>query len=82
MPYEQEAFVLKYCANVLGLLEQDPEVFFQGESVTIDVQALIHQRNQARADKDWAKADEIRDALLSEGITLEDTAEGTLWRKT
>ena len=46
-----------------------------------DVEALIAARNQARADKDWAESDRIRDELLAMGITLEDTADGTIWRR-
>lgn len=43
------------------------------------VQAMITQRAQARADKDWAAADRIRDAIAAAGIALEDTADGTHW---
>lgn len=43
------------------------------------VQTMISQRAQARADKDWAAADRIRDAIAAAGIALEDTADGTHW---
>ena len=43
------------------------------------VQTMITQRAQARADKDWAAADRIRDAIAAAGITLEDTPDGTHW---
>nr|MBS1902018.1 cysteine--tRNA ligase [Actinomycetota bacterium] len=43
------------------------------------VQAMIAQRAQARADKDWPAADRIRDAIGAAGITLEDTPDGTHW---
>lgn len=43
------------------------------------VQTMITQRAQARADKDWAAADRIRDAIAAAGITLEDTPAGTHW---
>jgi cysteinyl-tRNA synthetase len=45
------------------------------------VAALVTAREQARANKDWAEADRIRDELLAQGIVLEDTASGTVWRR-
>lgn len=45
------------------------------------IRILIEERKQARASKDWSRADEIRDSLASEGIILEDSAEGTIWKK-
>jgi cysteinyl-tRNA synthetase len=41
---------------------------------------MIMDRNEARASKDWAKADEIRDRMKEKGIVLEDGPEGTTWR--
>jgi cysteinyl-tRNA synthetase len=41
---------------------------------------LIAERNEARGKKNWARADEIRDQLASQGIVLEDTPQGTVWR--
>ena len=75
---------LKQLAGVLGLLEQDPEAFLQGgadNDEVAEIEALIKQRNEARATKDWAKADEARDKLTQMGIVLEDSANGTTWRK-
>jgi len=42
---------------------------------------LVAQREQARKDKDFAESDRIRDLLASEGISLEDAAEGTIWQR-
>ncbi len=80
----QLAIKLKELAGVLGLLEQNPESFLQGDSndnEVAEIEALIKQRNDARANKDWAKADEARDKLTAMGIVLEDGANGTTWRK-
>lgn len=75
---------LKQLAGVLGLLEQDPEAFLQGDTdndEVAEIEALIKQRNEARAAKDWATADEARNKLTAMGIVLEDGANGTTWRK-
>ena len=79
---------LKAQANGLGLLEADPEVFFQGGIVSGDteldpeaVAAFIQQRLDARQNRDWAEADRIRDLLKDRGIVLEDGAGGTTWRR-
>ena len=63
-------------AGALGLELSDAD-----EEVDLDVTALVAQREQARAHKDWAGADRIRDELLERGIQLEDTPNGTIWRK-
>lgn len=47
-----------------------------------DVEALIKEREEARATKNWVRADEIREQLSAQGIVLEDTSSGTLWRRT
>jgi cysteinyl-tRNA synthetase len=49
--------------------------------VDSDVESLIKQREEARASKDWALADQIRKQLSEQGIVLEDTPSGTLWRR-
>ncbi|NQZ31071.1 MAG: cysteine--tRNA ligase [Oceanospirillaceae bacterium] len=71
-------------ADSIGLLQQDPESFLQGDAkegeISADViEALIVDRKQARANKDFAESDRIRDALLAQGIVLKDTREGTSW---
>ncbi len=47
-----------------------------------EIQKLIGERNAARKEKNFARADEVRDQLAEMGITLEDTADGTIWRRT
>jgi cysteinyl-tRNA synthetase len=75
---------------VLGLLERDADAFLQGghagaesgEGLSAeDIEGLIAQRLQARANKDWAESDRIRDELAAQGIVLEDGAGGTTWRR-
>ncbi|NCF75946.1 MAG: cysteine--tRNA ligase [Proteobacteria bacterium] len=73
---------------LLGLLYQNAEDYFtQGQpgdsaAPTADaIEALIAERKAARADGDYAGADRIRDELLAAGIELEDSREGTRWRK-
>jgi cysteinyl-tRNA synthetase len=63
-------------AGALGLVLSDAD-----DEMDSDVAALVARREQARADKDWAGADRIRGELLERGIQLEDTPNGTIWRK-
>lgn len=77
---------LRKLAHVLGLLEQDPELFLQSGAQTdgdevAKIEALIKQRNDARSSKDWALADSARDQLNELGIVLEDGPQGTTWRR-
>ena len=70
----------------MGLLEQDPEAWFAAQTVDADidaaaVEALIAERAQARADKDYAAADAARDKLTAMGVAIEDTPDdGTIWK--
>ena len=78
------AYLLVKLANVLGLLHQTSEQFLQGDesdSEVEQIEALIKQRNDARANKDWASADDARDQLAALNIVLEDGPNGTTWRK-
>ncbi|WP_318449345.1 cysteine--tRNA ligase [Photobacterium leiognathi] len=76
---------MRELADVLGLLSQEPETFLQGgageDDDVAEIEALIQQRLDARAAKDWAAADEARDKLMAMGIILEDGAQGTTWRR-
>ncbi|MFC3533710.1 cysteine--tRNA ligase [Vogesella facilis] len=80
------ARLLKDLGGVLGLLQRDPEAFLQGEAggdglSAEQVEALIQARKDARAAKNWAESDRIRDELTAAGIVLEDSAAGTSWRR-
>ncbi|BAX52504.1 Cysteine--tRNA ligase [Photobacterium damselae subsp. piscicida] len=75
---------MRELANVLGLLGQEPEVFLQSganDDDVAEIEALIQQRLDARAAKDWAAADQARDKLTEMGIILEDGPQGTTWRR-
>ncbi|MDO7597086.1 MAG: cysteine--tRNA ligase [Pseudomonadota bacterium] len=71
--------------DVLGLFQQSADAFLLGDTnnddLAVKVEALIDGRNTARANKDWSKADEVRDELTAMGIILEDNAGKTTWRK-
>ncbi|UCH62452.1 MAG: cysteine--tRNA ligase [Fidelibacterota bacterium] len=57
-------------------------IYFNLDSETgADIKRLIKERDQARKDGDWARADAIREELLTRGIILEDTSSGTIWKK-
>ena len=79
------AFILVSLGEVLGVAQNSPEDFFQGGGENSDevaeIEALIKQRKDARANKDWAMADDARDKLAALNIILEDSAGGTTWRK-
>lgn len=73
---------LRASANFLGLLAQSAEGWFQGEGEdTLWIELQIEDRNAAKKARDFAKSDAIRDALKAKGIILEDTAQGTIWRR-
>ncbi|WP_199611452.1 cysteine--tRNA ligase [Flocculibacter collagenilyticus] len=81
---QQAAAMLVKLGTVLGLLQQSADDFLKAGSDDDEVaviEALIKQRNDARASKDWAAADDARDKLSAMNIVLEDSAEGTTWRK-
>ena len=63
-------------ADILGL-----KVIKEEELLDEDIEALIAERQQARKDKNFARADEIRDELMAKGIILEDTREGVRWKR-
>jgi cysteinyl-tRNA synthetase len=78
------AVTLKYLAGLMGLLQEEPTAFLQAgfaEDDKIAIERLIDERIQARLERNWNRADQIRAGLLSQGIELEDGAQGTTWRK-
>ena len=77
---------LKALGGIIGLLQRDPTEFLQGGAVSDglsneEIDDLIARRKQARADKNWAESDRIRDLLNKHKIILEDNAGGTTWRR-
>ncbi|MBI3771402.1 MAG: cysteine--tRNA ligase [Gammaproteobacteria bacterium] len=80
------AGALKYLGGVLGLLQDDADVFLKGGVSNgglsdAEIEALIQQRLDARKAKNWAEADRVRNELQAKGIILEDGAGGTTWRR-
>ena len=77
---------IKKLAEILGLLENDAQQFLQGSTsegslADDDINSLIEQRVIAKQEKNWSECDRIRDVLDAEDILLEDTAQGTRWRR-
>ena len=74
-------------AKTLGILTMNPEDFFKGKLVSdgakdeLKINKLIKERNLAKENKNFEEADRIRKLLLKNDILLEDTPEGTIWRK-
>ncbi|MFW5712776.1 MAG: cysteine--tRNA ligase [Spirochaetota bacterium] len=64
--------------RVLGLKLSEVEA---EQAIDAETEKLIREREEARANKDFARADQIRDELLEKGIELKDTPEGTVWKK-
>jgi len=81
------ARLLKYLAGIIGLLQDDAEAYLKsqvsGATGLSDevIEAMIQQRLDARKNKDWGEADRIRDELVDAGISIEDGADGTRWRR-
>jgi cysteinyl-tRNA synthetase len=79
---------LRFFGAVLGLLQDEPQKFLQAKSDSsnnfldeVSIQNLIDERVAAKSDKKYSKADQIRDHLQTLGISLEDTPQGTNWRR-
>ena len=72
--------------NLLGILQQDPQAWLQGaaseDAISAEyIESLIGQRQEAKLAKDYARADEIREQLAAAGVVLEDSREGTRWKR-
>ena len=74
---------MKKLGEVLGLLNDSPDVFFQyGASLSDEeIEVQIKERNTAREAKDFKRADQIRDDLAAKGILLDDSSDRTTWKK-
>jgi len=83
---QEAASMLKSLAGILGLLQRQPETFLQGE-VSADgytpdkIEQMIALRLDARRTKNFAEADRVRQELIQNGIVLEDSPQGTIWRR-
>jgi cysteinyl-tRNA synthetase len=82
---QQLAEQMYAAGDLMGLLQSDPEEWFAGQGEgglsAEDIEAMLEKRRMARAEKDFATADGIRDELASAGIQIEDGPEGTTWRR-
>ena len=77
------ASTMRELGKVLGLLNDSSEAFLQygAELTDEEISKKIKERNQARDNKDFQKADQIRDELAAQGILLDDSSDGTSWKK-
>ena len=77
--------LLRQLGDLIGILQSDAESYLRGGASASDgdaeIDALVAQRNEAKANKDWGTADEIRNKLQEMGIVLEDGPSGTTWRR-
>jgi len=73
--------------KTLGILQEDPAIWLgyntnnNDDFDTAKLEALLQERQQARAAKDFARADEIRDTFTEMGLVIEDTADGPKWKR-
>lgn len=76
---------LRQLGSMLGLLQREPEQFLRGAASggpsDEEIETLIAARLAARSNKEWAESDRIRDQLKAQGILLEDSSQGTTWRR-
>ena len=72
---EEIIILMKEFDKVIGVLEE------KEEKLSPELKQLIHERENARKEKDFARADKIRNELREKGIILEDTKDGVRWKK-
>ncbi|WP_260291063.1 cysteine--tRNA ligase [Sedimenticola hydrogenitrophicus] len=85
---------LRRLGGVLGILQDDPEVYLKGKPRILTasfsahivlsdekIDALVQKRARAKSEKNWAEADRIREQLKEQGVVLEDSPQGTTWRR-
>jgi cysteinyl-tRNA synthetase len=78
----QQANRLTAVNGLMGIVQDDAVLWFQSGAADADwIEALIVERNEARTNRDFARADAIRDELAAKGIVLEDGAHGTSWKQ-
>lgn len=88
--HEKKGVELKYAMELLGLYDKDflnrrnelgskEELLKQVNLTTEEIEGLIKERNEAKKNRNWIKADKIRDDLLEKGIVLKDSKDGTSW---
>jgi len=80
------AAALKGYGAIFGILQVEPESYLKGGAAgeglaEADIERLIVERTEAKKSRDFARADGIRDELLAQGIVLEDSREGTTWKR-
>jgi cysteinyl-tRNA synthetase len=74
---------IKTSGNLIGILNEDPVRWFERDSKDLDIElieSLMQQRDQAKSNKDYAKADSIRDELVSLGVEILDSQDGSSWK--
>jgi cysteinyl-tRNA synthetase len=85
----QSGDTLKRLGELLGILKENPIAYLAAKqqkvlkALTItpdEINKLITERNKARDEKNWARADEIRDELLAQQIEIKDSGDGTIWQ--